>query len=91
MKDLQIAGAQADMRAGYISGAPGIAVSAVAWLAAASVALFRSPDAAVWTLLVAGASWHWVEQPIQEAARRRTRRPVTDAPSAALPAQQQGA
>lgn len=54
------------------------------WFAATLVVL-------VPTLLVAGASWHWVEQPVQAAARRRTRRPVTDAPSAALPAQQQRA
>lgn len=71
MKDLQIAGAQADMRAGYISGAPGIAVSAVAWLAAASVALFRSPDAAVWTLLVAGAFIHPVSVLLTKVLGRR--------------------
>lgn len=43
------------------------------------------------TLLISAASWKWVEQPVQEAARRRTRRPAGDAAAAALPAQQQRA
>jgi len=53
------------------------------WFAATLVVL-------VPTLLVAGASWHWLEKPVQDAARRRTRR---HAPAAAarLPAQQQRA
>jgi peptidoglycan/LPS O-acetylase OafA/YrhL len=43
------------------------------------------------TLLIAAASWHWLEAPILEAARRRTGRPAADGPAAALPAQQQRA
>lgn len=50
--------AQADMRFGYLSGAPGILVSAAAWLTAAIVALQVSPRQAVWVLFVGGALIH---------------------------------
>ncbi len=56
--DITIAAAQADMRSGYLDGAPGIAASSAAWLMAAAVAFSASPSAAVWTLLVAGACIH---------------------------------
>jgi hypothetical protein len=58
MSEYRIADAQADMRLGYLCGAPGIAASAVAWLAASGVALAVSSSAAVWTLLIAGAFIH---------------------------------
>lgn len=58
MTEYRLADAQADMRAGYFCGAPGIAASAAAWLAASAVAFFASSSAAVWTLLVAGAFIH---------------------------------
>ncbi|MFM7273580.1 MAG: DUF7010 family protein, partial [Gammaproteobacteria bacterium] len=57
-EDITIAATQADMRSGYLSGAPGIAASSAAWLAAAGVAFGVSSSAAVWTLLVAGAFIH---------------------------------
>lgn len=47
--------AQADMRGGYLLGAPGVATSAVAWLAAAAVAMNVSPQAGMWALLLGGA------------------------------------
>ena len=50
--------AQADMRFGYYSGAPGILASAGAWLAAAVVALQASPKQAVWVLFVGGVLIH---------------------------------
>lgn len=58
MSEYTVAQAQADMRAGYLFGAPGVAASAVAWLAAAAVALTATPKAAMWTLLVGGAFIH---------------------------------
>lgn len=58
MTDHSIATAQADMRSGYLDGAPGIAVSSAAWLAASAVAWVVSASAAVWTLLIAGACIH---------------------------------
>jgi hypothetical protein len=58
MREDSLAQAQADMRSGYLWGAPGIAASSLAWLAAASVAFTRSVGEAVWTLLVAGALIH---------------------------------
>ena len=57
-EDITIAAAQADMRSGYLSGAPGIVASSAAWLTAAAVAFSASFSAAVWTLLVAGAFIH---------------------------------
>jgi hypothetical protein len=58
MSEYRIADAQADMRAGYLCGAPGIAASSVAWLATSAVALWASSNAAVWTLLIAGGFIH---------------------------------
>lgn len=50
--------AQADMRAGYQCGAPGVAVSGAVWLVAAAVAVMVSPATAVLALLVGGALIH---------------------------------
>jgi hypothetical protein len=55
MSEFTVAQAQAEMRVSYLSGAPGVAASAAAWLAAAAVALAGNPSAAVWTLLIGGA------------------------------------
>jgi len=46
--------AQASMRSGYLSGAPGVLVSGCVWLAAGIVAASGSPSAAVLTLLAGG-------------------------------------
>ena len=58
MTDFRLADAQADMRSGYLCGAPGIAASSTAWLTAAGVALYVSASTSVWTLLIAGAFIH---------------------------------
>ena len=50
--------AQADMRLAYLSGAPGMFMSAAAWLAAATTALVASPKQAVWVLFIGGALIH---------------------------------
>lgn len=52
------AAAQANMRAGYRSGAPGVLVSGCVWLVAGLIAAFRSPSLAVVVLLVGGAFIH---------------------------------
>jgi hypothetical protein len=52
--DLSITAAQADMRAGYYSGATGILASALAWFVAAGFALLATPSQAVWALLIGG-------------------------------------
>lgn len=46
--------AQRDMRFGYFCGAPGVLASAIAWLAAALVAIVVSPVGAVWALFIGG-------------------------------------
>lgn len=56
--ETDLGAAQADMRFGYYSGAPGILASATAWLAAAIVAWQVSPQQAVWVLFVGGALIH---------------------------------
>lgn len=50
--------AQMDMRRGYLSGAPGVFASALAWLTAACTAAWLSPERAIWVLLVGGALIH---------------------------------
>jgi hypothetical protein len=67
MSEYRFADAQADMRSGYLHGAPGIAASSVAWLSAAAVAVNVSSSAAVWTLLIAGAFIHPVSVLITKA------------------------
>lgn len=54
----KISDAQADMRFGYLSGAPGVLASAIVWLVAGVVALQVSPKTAVWTLFVGGMFIH---------------------------------
>lgn len=49
-----IGDAQRDMRFGHYDGAPGVLASAIAWLAAAAVAMFVSPAGAVWALFIGG-------------------------------------
>lgn len=56
MKDLL--SAQADMRAAYFNGAPGMFASAAAWTAAGIIATAVSPERAIWTLFVGGALIH---------------------------------
>ncbi|WP_313914613.1 hypothetical protein [Tahibacter sp.] len=53
-----IADAQRDMRMAYVSGAPGIFVSALAWLLAGCVAWSMSPQKAVIALFVGGMCIH---------------------------------
>lgn len=53
-----LSSAQADMRHGYYSGAPGIFASATAWLAAAVIAWQGSPKQAVWVLFGGGMLIH---------------------------------
>lgn len=56
--EMSVAQAQADMRQGYHSGAPGILASALAWSVAAGFAAFASPQQAVWALLAGGMFIH---------------------------------
>lgn len=55
---MDISEAQRDMRAGYMSGAPGVLASSLAWAAATGVAFFMSPQQAVWVLFVGGMLIH---------------------------------
>lgn len=55
---LSIAEAQHNMRHSYLSGAPGIFASALAWFAAAMVALQVSPEKAVIALFIGGMLIH---------------------------------
>jgi hypothetical protein len=48
--------AQADMRQGYLSGAPGVLVSGLVWLSAGLVAALHAPRTAVLVLLLGGAA-----------------------------------
>jgi hypothetical protein len=50
--------AQANMRSGYLSGAPGVFVSGCVWLTAGLVAALKSSSTAVVVLLVGGALIH---------------------------------
>ncbi len=51
---MDISAAQQDMRRGFLSGAPGILASSLAWFAATYVAWRLSPEQAVWVLFVGG-------------------------------------
>lgn len=53
-----LAGAQRDMRSAYLDGAPGVLVSGLVWAMAACVALWLSPQRAVWALFVGGVFIH---------------------------------
>ena len=58
MTEFTIANAQANMRDGYHSGAPGVLVSGCTWLVAGLVAAVKSPSMAVLVLLIGGALIH---------------------------------
>jgi len=58
MSEQTFAQAQAEMRRGYLCGAPGVLVSGIAWLVAGAVAALHSPQAAVLALLAGGALIH---------------------------------
>ncbi len=58
MSELTIPQAQADLRHAYLSGAPGVLVSGLVWLAAGAVAALHSERAAVLALLAGGAAIH---------------------------------
>ncbi|MFZ2236099.1 MAG: hypothetical protein WBP11_11585 [Dokdonella sp.] len=58
MNEFTIEAAQADMRRGYLWGAPGVLVSGSVWLVAGVVALMVSAQAAVLTLLAGGMIIH---------------------------------
>lgn len=58
MSGLTFTEAQADMRRGYLCGAPGLLVSGIVWLAAGLVAVLVSEKAAVLALLLGGAVIH---------------------------------
>ena len=59
VQDLQnLKDAQQDMRAAYLHGYSGVLVSGMVWLMTALVALYVSPDKAVWPLLVGGVLIH---------------------------------
>lgn len=49
-----VAVAQRDMRMAYLGGAPGALVSGLVWATAGCVALWTSPERAVWTLFIGG-------------------------------------
>ncbi|MBC5774807.1 hypothetical protein H8S95_12090 [Pontibacter sp. KCTC 32443] len=59
VEDLQhLKNAQQDMREAYLNGYPGVVVSGMVWLISAFVAMYVSPDKAVWSLLVGGIFIH---------------------------------
>jgi hypothetical protein len=58
MGELTLSQAQAEMRRGYLCGAPGVLVSGIVWLVAGTVAALRSPQAAVLALLAGGVVIH---------------------------------
>jgi hypothetical protein len=55
---MDISEAQRDMRAGYLSGAPGILASSIAWAAATGAAILASPQQAIWVLFIGGMLIH---------------------------------
>lgn len=65
--------AQRDMRQAYLCGAPGMLVSALAWLIAALVAQHVSPERAVWTLFVGGMLIHPVATLVLKVLGRSAR------------------
>lgn len=58
MDDMTVTQAQADMRHGYLLGAPGVLVSGLVWLVAGGVAVLVADRTAILTLLVGGALIH---------------------------------
>ena len=57
-KLLNIEEARTDMRHAYFGGAPGLAASAVVWLVAGSIGVFRGPQAGVLALIFGGMLIH---------------------------------
>lgn len=53
-----LAAAQRDMRLAYLGGAPGVLVSGLVWAAAGCVAMWISPQRAVWALFIGGVFIH---------------------------------
>ena len=68
-----IADAQREMRHAYFGGAPGMMVSALAWLVAGIVALQMSPQRAVWALFIGGMCIHPVSLLLVKALGRPAR------------------
>jgi len=66
---MKIDDAQRDMRHGYLHGGPGVLASSLVWLAAAGVALTRSPDASIATLFIGGMFIHPLGVLIAKALR----------------------
>ncbi|NEM99719.1 DUF7010 family protein [Pontibacter burrus] len=59
LKDLQnIKDAQQDMRVSYLNGTSGVLVSGTVWLISGLVAMYVSPEKAVWALLIGGTLIH---------------------------------
>lgn len=56
--DISVTEAQADMRLGYCSGGAGVLASALAWTAAAGIAISGSAEDAVLALLIGGMLIH---------------------------------
>lgn len=50
--------AQRDMRSAYLDGAPGVLVSGLVWAVAGCVAVWSSPQRAVWALFIGGVFIH---------------------------------
>ena len=67
---MTVAQAQADMRRGYLFGAPGVLVSGLVWLVAGGVAIVVGDRAAVLTLLVGGALIHPLGTLVEKALGR---------------------
>lgn len=51
---MDIGAAQSEFRRGYMSGAPGVLASALAWFAAAFTAWRAAPEQSVWVLFIGG-------------------------------------
>jgi hypothetical protein len=78
-----LAGAQDDMRSAYLGGAPGMLASSMAWAVAGCVAVWMSPQRAVWALFAGGVFIHPVGV-IFARALGRTGRHAPGNPLAAL-------
>jgi hypothetical protein len=73
MQNATIVEAQRDMRVAYLSGGPGMLVSAAAWTVAGMVATMQSPQRAVWALFIGGMLIHPVTQLLLKAIGRSAR------------------
>jgi len=71
MSEHTLAQAQADMRTGYMDGAPGVLTSGLVWLVATVVAAVASVRTAVWVLVVGGACIHPLSLLVAKALGRR--------------------